>query len=232
MTLLNFILTLIPAHFQDLQWQLSITTQLIDQGIMPLIGIVFLVVAFWVEHISRPSELSRPPVPMGKSLIFGLASLMGLIFLLLVPLHFSNVRLVNEKAIANINRQAAQAQAQLPNKIADAVQKERGRIETLLNDPQQLRDAIKSGEVPQANVALLEQFRSNPKALEAFLKQETENLQAQLKKQLDSQKQAETQKLGETWKVGWRACTSGLLLAIGYSVVGWTGLRRLQKGDD
>ena len=109
--LLDFIVLLIPPNFGDPQWLLNATTQVVDRGIVPLVGIALLLAGFWVERSSGKAS-------QGGSLLTDLrfwtcliASILGLVFLVFTFLHINNVRITSREALAQVQREANQATA-------------------------------------------------------------------------------------------------------------------------
>jgi response regulator of citrate/malate metabolism len=151
-----------------------------------------------------------------------ISSVLGLIYLLLVPLHFSNVYAQSNQALEQINQKASQAETQLEAQTK--------QVDELIKNPQRLAEldkAIASGQVQgeqlarlQALKQQLDTFKKDPKALSSQVDT--------AKKQISTGKQdAENRAKTEALKLGLRTGLSSLFLAIGFIAVGWTGLRSL-----
>lgn len=222
-SLVNIIILPIPYNLLQRNWQLAFATQVADQGIYPLVGIAFLLAGYWVSNNEGAAPTQRKS--SGQDLRFWaflLSSLLGLIFLLLVPLHFSNILLQSNQELDQIKQQTTQAQTQLDS--------ETQQVNALLNDPQKLAEldkVIESGKVQGPQLAQaqalreqLQGFKKDPKAL----KQRIDAKKAEI-----TNKKQEAENLTKTnaLKSGLRTCLISLLLAIGYITVGWTGLRGL-----
>jgi hypothetical protein len=166
-----------------------------------------------------------------------LASLFGLLYLLLFPLHLNNTRLARAEALAEINQQATQAQTQLESQLGSPefqqqIQQKKTQLKDqfagLAQNPEALNQALANPNLPNEVRQILEQSKSNPKAVEEFLNQQADNLPTQLLGQIrdrkqELEKQAKTQSLKSSLRTG----ISSLLLAIGYITLGWTGLKGL-----
>lgn len=50
-TLLNYILLLFPLNLGDVEWRLRFTTQIVNQGIVPILGIALMFSAYGFEDI-------------------------------------------------------------------------------------------------------------------------------------------------------------------------------------
>ncbi len=220
-SLLDYILAIIPFNIDQREWQIAVTTQFVDRGIIPLVGIALVLLAYRVDSAASQA----PQKSLFQDLRFwllSLASLLGLIYLLLVPLHFYNVYAQSDQAFKEINQKASQAETQL--------QAQTQQVDALIKDPQRLSElekAIASGQVQgeqltrlQALRQQLDTFKKDPKALG----QQVDAAKKQISK---GKEEAENRAKTEALKLGLRTGLSSLFLAIGYIVVGWTGLRSL-----
>lgn len=226
--LIDFITLLFPPQFGDRAWQLSTTTQLVDRGIVPLVGISLLFTGYWID-----SSLGRTPrrVSLALDARFWtclLSCLLGLTFLLTAVLHPNNVRIQSREALAQVDKEATQATSQLQQRLNTDVAQRRSQITSLLNNEDQFKAAIASGNLDEAQRAQIEQFRNDPAALDEFLKAQAGEAQTQLQTRIGEQKQdAQRRVKSEALKATVRVTLSSLLLAIGYTYIGWQGLRRL-----
>lgn len=220
-SLLDYILAIIPFNIDQREWQIAVTTQFVDRGIIPLVGIALVVLAYRIDNAASQA----PQKSLFQDLRFwllSLSSLLGLIYLLLVPLHFYNVYAQSDEAFKQINQKASQAETQL--------QAQTQQVDALIKDPQRLSElekAIASGQVQgeqltrlQALRQQLDTFKKDPKALG----QQVDAAKKQISK---GKEEAENRAKTEALKLGLRTGLSSLFLAIGYIVVGWTGLRSL-----
>ena len=236
-SLLDYITLAIPFQPLNSQWQIAFTGQIVDRGIVPMVGLAFMLVAYWIENSVRGTVKNSG---FGIRLpVFILSLLLGFIFLILVPLHLNNLRLVSADAFAQLEQRSQEAE----NRISDQYE----QLSGISSDPQRLQllesriveldNAIGSGQFQGQNLnpqqlqrlqqtrQQLQNFRElaqNPEALEARLSE----LQTQLRDQkLERESRAKT----EAFKQGIRTGLSSLLLAIGYLVIGWFGLQGTGK---
>ena len=150
--------------------------------------------------------------------------------MLLALLHAINTTWISSRALKQIDQRATQAETQLETRTEQLKKPEvQAQVEQRLS---QLERAIESGQVPQAQLrqaqaqvgairARLQALKENPETLE---EQRDAELQQIRSSQEENKKQAET----NFWKSGIKTCLSSLLLGIGYTVIGWTGLRSLE----
>ena len=222
-SLLDFIILAIPFEPLKPEWQFGFTTQMVDRGIIPMVGIAFLLVGYWISsNMGMSSSEPRSVVTDLRFWALILAIVLGLIFLLLVPLHFKNVGVQSTQALEQISQRADQAEKELKTQT--------DQVSALVKDPkrfEELEKAISGGQVQgeqlqrlQAIRDQLQAIKQDPKALNTRIEQ----AQTQIRTgKLDAEKQARTAAL----KSGLRTGISSLLLAIGYSVIGAMGLRSL-----
>ena len=68
-----------------------------------MVGIAFMLVAYWIESNVRTVKSSGFGIRLP---IFILSLLLGFIFLILVPLHLNNLRLVSSDAFAQLEQKS------------------------------------------------------------------------------------------------------------------------------
>ncbi|MGA7934094.1 MAG: HpsJ family protein [Kovacikia sp.] len=216
--LIDLIVYLITADFQNSQWVLNLTTQLVDRGFIPLVGLAILFTGFWVESTSEPTAEGNS---RGLRLtVLWLASVLGLAFLLIAPWHFNTTRLAADEQIKKAEENAVKQQTQLDAQV----QQLKAQVDAQASAADQ---AIKAGQLEGEQLAQAKQIqklKSDPKALEAQIAPARD----QKKKEIQDQKQ---QVIDQTRKgalqTGLRICLNSLLLALGYAIIGWTGLRQM-----
>ncbi|MGB3295507.1 MAG: HpsJ family protein, partial [Phormidesmis sp.] len=157
-----------------------------------------------------------------------LACLLGLMFLLTTVLHPNNVRIQSREALSQVEAEAEQANAELEGRLNADLSQRRAQIDALLSNEAQLQAEIDRGNLDEAQRAQIERFRSDPEALNEFLNSQVGEAQNQLQTQIGEQKKIATERLrAEAVKATVRITLSSLLLAFGYTFIGWAGLRRL-----
>lgn len=224
--LIDFLVLVIPPNFVNAQWQLNATTQMVDRGIVPLVGIALLLAGFWIERSSgKPAQPSNLLVDLRFWACF-IASILGLIFLILTFTHINNVRITSREALAQVEREATQASSQLEQRIEGELSQQRSQLEQLFQDEQLLQQAIESGQLPEE----IRQFQDNPEGLNEFLTQQAGAARQQLETEIGTRREDAQQRVRqEAIKSAARTSISSFLMAIAYIVIGWTGLRRLMS---
>jgi hypothetical protein len=234
-SLLDYLTLAIPPELLDSQWQFNFTTQVVDRGIVPMVGIAFILVGYWIDA-SAGSRVKKSGFEL-RVPIFILSSFLGLIFLLLVPLHLNNLRQVSSSTLTQIEQRADQAESNIKAQY--------DQLNILANDPQRLQqldsqikeiDGILASGQLQGNALNNEQIQSleeRKKQLQNFreLAQNPEDLEgrlSQLQNQLrDERLEQENRAKANALKQGLRTGLNSLLLAIGYIALGWLGLKNM-----
>ncbi|PSB32596.1 hormogonium polysaccharide biosynthesis protein HpsJ [Chlorogloea sp. CCALA 695] len=244
--LLDFVILAFPAGERDALWQIGFATATVDRGITPIIGLAFLMVGYWFER-SNNNTLTQPPSWLSlKFWALLLSSLLGLLFLVMIPLHINNVNSESVRAVERINENSSQEEAKLQNEISQAqaqlgdpnvrtkLESDKNKFKTqvtaLLQNEQQFNQAINSDRTPENEKKLLRQFKANPNALEDFLAQQSDPVALGSKRlaQLQTQKQKLiNQAKQESLQSSIRMTVRSLLISIAYIFIGWMGLRSL-----
>lgn len=237
-SLIDYITLAIPFQPLDSQWQIAFTSQVVDRGIVPMVGIAFMMVGYWVE-----SSVSRATTSSGFSFklpVFILSLFMGLVFLILVPLYLNNLRLVSTDVLGQIEQEAGVQETRISEQYEqlNTISADPQRLQLLENRIQELDQAIGSGQLQgrSLNAEQLQRLQANRQQLQSVreLAQNPEELE--IKKQelqtqlLNQKKEREGRARIETIKRGVRTGLSSFLLAIGYLVMGWFGFQGTKSG--
>lgn len=233
-SLVDYATLLIPFDPTVPQWQVGFTNAIVDRGIIPMVGIVFLLIGYWIGNTVEPARGGSMFADL-RFWAFSLASVLGLLFLLLVPLHISNLSNLSADRLVEIDQQAST--------LEDQIIQQEERLTVLLGDQAQLDqqlaqldEVIESGtfqgqEVPPEQLAQAEQLRSQIIAVREnpdMVQQEIDQRKTELATQ---RTELENQAKTEAFKNGIRIGISSFLLAIGYIAIGWTGFKSLGTGS-
>ncbi|MEM9266324.1 MAG: HpsJ family protein [Cyanobacteria bacterium P01_F01_bin.13] len=226
--LVDFLVLLLPPDLLNRTWQISTTTQLVDRGIVPLVGIALLFTGFWIDSFVSGKRGRGNLMLDPRFWTCILACILGLIFAVLVPVHMNNVRLQSKDALNQVSTEASQATTQLEQRLTAEVTQQRDRISTLLSNPDQIDQLVASGEVTAEQADQIRQFEGNPESLNEFLSGQATELRTRLETEIGSRREEATKRVrSEATKASIRISLSSILLAIGYIVIGINGLRRL-----
>jgi hypothetical protein len=177
---LDFLFLLFPFQATDKLWQINLSRTLVERGIGPMLGLGAILTAYWFDRVdegSRPSSLSL------KLPIFILSSVLGLIFLLIFPLHLSNVNEVKNQALTRINQETEQLESQINTQLTQEQTEIKNQLAQVQN--QLGNDQIKAA-VEKQRPALKQQLAAQ---LDELIKDEKKYNQALNNKELpDAQK--------------------------------------------
>jgi hypothetical protein len=238
----DFFILLLPFQPTDRVWQINLATAVVDRGIVPLVGLGLLFAAYWIDSADAGGDR-----PQGIDLRFPaviLSSILGLMFLLIFPLHLNNVNQAKTQTLNRITQEADQAENQLNTRLSQLqaqlnteqgkAQLEQLRNQTkaqfseILKDDQRYKQALESPQIPPNIKDLLRKAKTDPQALNKAIEQQTDikTLQSQQLSQVRQRRdEAQQQARDNAWKSGLRIGISSLLLSIGYIIIGWTGLK-------
>jgi hypothetical protein len=212
------VLLVIAPQFENLQWQLNFVNQVVDRGIIPLIGFALLYAGYWIETIAvgasgasgaPGSQAEKSPWQDWRFWAFVFASLLGLLFLIAIPFHLNVTEQLANQAIDQVNQQAAQAEVR--------IEQEQRQLKAIVNSGQ-LDQLLKSNQVPEQQKVVLRQAQQDPQALDRQA--------AQLRDQVrNGQTQALNQSRNEALLSRIRVASRALLLMVGFAMIGWNGLR-------
>jgi hypothetical protein len=227
--LLDMFILPLPYQFLERSWQISLVTAWVERGVVPLVGIVLFLVGFAVEGGLGHEKKAVWRDPRFWACV--LASVLGLLYILMFPFHLNNVRLANQSAVEQVNQQATQAETELNEQLNQEIESRRQQINQLLTaSDSQISQLVEAGQLTQEQANLVKEFKANPSSVEPFLKKQEGELRSQVQTEIGVRKQkAQAARKTEDLKSGLRIGLSSLLLAIGFITVGWTGLRNLRQ---
>ncbi|WP_309738441.1 HpsJ family protein [Chamaesiphon sp. OTE_20_metabat_361] len=199
------------------RWWLYATSQLVDRGLLPLVGIAFVVAGDWIEIVSTEDGGDRGS--MRRIATFSLASLLGLIFVLIIPFQLITTNDFKSQDLKKIGEEVTQIQQGIKGNLQqiDALSKDKVK-EQITTIDREIASGQAQGE-RLANLQLNKLLLTDPKK---FAQKSEQNLQIQRQKR-------ENQVSNRMIQTGVRTSLASVLLAVAYITIGWTGLRRVLK---
>lgn len=217
--LLDVVVLLATARFQDSQWLLTFTTQLVERGFIAMVGLALLFTGFWIQATGDASDGATHPGRGLRLAALILSSILGLLFLILIPSNISSTQSVADNQVRQISQEAENAQKQIDAQVQQQLGMQMAMVDQALKSGQ-----LSGEQETQARQQLeqLNKLKSDPKALEA-------KVGPQRKQELDrinKRKQELTEQTRQNaLRSGMRTGLNSLLLAIGFALIGWVGLR-------
>jgi hypothetical protein len=236
--LLDFLTLIFPLQMADPQWQLTVVTGLVDRGIVPMVGMGLISIGYLVDTMAKTAGNA----PKGgfdlRMPVYILAIALGLLFLLLIPIHLTNVNQIKTADLARLETQIGQGQEQVEATLR--------QFDALSKNPEALDQQIKEGEkllaagqmngnpLNQEQLATIERQVNELKGLQemskdpAALKAKMEEIKTNLETKVNEERQkAVSQASNQALKQGLRVGLSSLMLAIGFAAFGALGLRNI-----
>ncbi|MBD2021463.1 hypothetical protein H6F43_14885 [Leptolyngbya sp. FACHB-36] len=215
--LLDIAVLLSAAKFQDSQWMLTFTTQLVDRGFVPLIGFALLFTGIWVDSATSEQEGSSQGLKLAALL---LASLLGAMFLAFIPLNIGAANSASAAEVKRVADEASRAEKDLDAQVQQQLDQQLGFIDQAIKSGQVQGDQLAQAQQQQER---LRKLKSDPKALEAQIGPQRNQKLTEIR---NRRQEVESQIRSNSTRVGMRISLGSLLLASAYALIGWTGLRR------
>lgn len=204
------------------RWWLYATSQLVDRGLLPLVGIAFMVTGDWIKIVSTEDGGDRGNV--WRIGTFVLASLLGLIFVLIIPFQLNATNDFKTQELGKISKEVTQIEAGIKNNLKQINAQSKDKLKEQITA---IDKELKGGQIPPERLTNLQITKSKLELLindpKKFAAESEQNLQ-QLQKQKEK---VETQANERMLKTGVRTSLASFLLAIAYITIGWTGLKRV-----
>ncbi len=204
------------------RWWLYATSQLVDRGLLPLVGIAFMVTGDWIKIVSTEDGGDRGNI--WRIGTFVLASLLGLIFVLIIPFQLNATNEFKTQELGKISKEVTQIESGIKNNLKQINAQSKDKLKEQITA---IDKELKGGQIPPERLTNLQITKSKLELLlndpKKFAAESEQNLQ-----QLQKQKQkVETQASERMLKTGVRTSLASFLLAIAYITIGWTGLKRV-----
>ena len=204
------------------RWWLYATSQLVDRGLLPLVGIAFMVTGDWIKIVSTEDGGDRGNI--WRIGTFVLASLLGLIFVLIIPFQLNATNEFKTQELGKISKEVTQIESGIKNNLKQINAQSKDKLKEQITA---IDKELKGGQIPperltnlQITKSKLELLLNDPKKFAAESEQNIQQLQKQKQK-------VETQASERMLKTGVRTSLASFLLAIAYITIGWTGLKRV-----
>jgi ABC-type multidrug transport system fused ATPase/permease subunit len=230
-SLLDYLFLLTGLDFKDKQALGTGITQLVDRGVIPMIGVALALTAYWLERLAdMPARNSK----LFRFVALAVAALLGVGFLLMAPVHLNNTSQVAQQAREQIEKQAKDAEGQ----VEQQVQQRQAELTNLVKDTKQfdeqlkqMSEAIANNQVPEAQLPQLKQLekdlkeiKANPAALQNKAKESRDQLLNRIR---DEKQKAEKQVNSQAWKASAKTGLNSLILSVGYLIISWVGLSEM-----
>lgn len=226
---LDFITLLLDPTPSSVDWRLNTLTQLVDRGVVPLLGFSLILLGGWLRIVTEGTSRKRSVGALTIA-VFISCGLLGVIYLGIAPFHFRDCGIASNNAVTQLTRQVEQAEQQLDARLNQEIT----AISGLVSNESQIQQLKKSGgnltEAQQQQVnqllAQVEEFKKDPTALEARAEQSREQFLSRIRLQKEELQAEIEQNFG---KSSIRIPLSSLLLSIGYLFIAINGVQAMNQ---
>lgn len=236
--LLDFLTLIFPLQMADPQWQLTVVTGIVDRGVVPMLGMGLISIGYLVDTMQKSNDTSPKTGFDLRIPVYILAIALGLVFLLLIPVHLTNVNQIKSAELAQLESQIGQGQQQVEGALRqfDALSQNPEALEQQIQEGEQLLAArqVNGNPLNQEQLTTIErqvnelkglrEISKDPAALRAKMDEIKTNLETQVAEQ---RKKVEGQASNQALKQGLRVGLSSLMLSIGFAAFGALGLRNI-----
>jgi hypothetical protein len=219
--LIDLIFAAVPPDFLNPDWLSNLLAQWVGQGIGPMMGLAVLFLGIWLGA----QQGDRLPLRLLNTSLM-VCGLLGVLFLLLVPLHFNSSRLASAAATRTLNQEALAAEQDLKQQLSQR----RELARALLADPArqaELKRQLEQDDLSESQRAQLQTVKAAVDRLQADPKRLDQDIEAAFQEgmsQIQAQQQAaQNQFTGEMRELRLRVSLTSLLLSAGYLSIAWTG---------
>lgn len=210
----DFGIRLFAAEFENLSWQQGFLNELMDRGVTPLLGLSFMFVGSLFRYSAEGSSTNDNLIKDGRFWIFVVASLFGLLYLILIPLHFNATGNILKDTVAQFEQEA--------NRAVQGIEAQKAQLKSIANSGE-IDKLIADGQLPQEQKDLLSQVKADPSVVDQRGQEELDKINAQKETAIDKAND-------EAMLARLRSELRSLLLAFAYAALGWTGLRNVLRG--
>ncbi|MGI0489544.1 HpsJ family protein [Pantanalinema rosaneae CENA516] len=226
-SLIDYIILLSTANFGDSQWVVSFTTQMVDRGFIPLVGLALLFLGQFLDSRGEAADsLSQTSQGLRIAALL-IATVLGVSFLMIAPWGWSATGQAADAQVKQAEGRLAEIKEQLSQQVQPQLEAQISALQEATKTGQFQGRSLSDAELAQAKQQLteLQKLKTDPKALEAKL---APQLERELKPRREELEQAKTQAQWNARRAAARTALNSVLLAIGYTLVGWTGLRQVR----
>lgn len=226
---LDFITLLLDPTPSSVDWRLSTLTQLVDRGVVPLLGFSLILLGGWLRVVTEGASRKRS-IGALTIVVFISCGVLGLVYLGIAPFHFRDSGIASNNAVTQLNRQVEQAEQQLDARLNQEITAISGLVgnDSQIQQLQNPRGNLTEAQQKQVNelLAQVEEFKKDPTALEERAKQSREQFLSRIRLQKE---ELEAQIEQNFWKSAIRIPLSSLLLSIGYLFIAINGLQAMNQ---
>lgn len=221
-TVLNYLMLFVPPKLTESGWWFSVTTQLIEQGIIPLLGLGVFFAGIAIELLSGTTDQNNTWIAKTETLAYRLSLLFGILFVIMTPIHGLATIVNNQASIQTLEERLAQQNDQVKFQL----DRQRELYTALLDGDATIEDLVGDEPLSDAQMEVLDKIKSDPDALDRQLEAAQVAIRESVQKRATEAR--EQAKFG-VWKSILRLGLTSWMLAGCYLNVAWMGLKDGKK---
>ncbi len=221
-TVLNYVMLLVPPKLTESGWWFNVTTQLIEQGIVPLLGLGVFFTGIAIELLSGTTDQENTWIAKTETLAYRLSLLFGILFVIMAPIHGLATIANNQASVQALEERLAQQNDQVKFQL----DRQRELYTAVLDGEATIEDLVGDEPLSDPQMEVLDKIKSDPDALDRQLEAAQVAIRESIQKRaIEAREQA---KLG-VWKSILRLGLTSWMLAGCYLNVAWIGLKDDKK---
>jgi hypothetical protein len=243
-SLVEYILLFFPpavsdAKLLDQYWKIDFWNQLVNSGVVPLVGMLLIFAGYWMNTTLNLQQ-NRAAWKDLRLWVSLLATILGIAYLVTIPLYLTNVNLVKEDSLKNIDAKAVVEKERVKKQL-DQINAQLAQYQKVAQDKPRLEQEIaritqqiNSGQFQGAQLeqlnntrANLESLKNNSQVLEQTTKQAKEAGEKEQARIDTEQKKAKSITANNAILSATKTDLKSLVLAIAHTLIGWFGLRNV-----
>jgi hypothetical protein len=232
--LTDYVILLSPMKWSDSDWFANFLSQFVDRGTTPLIGIAMVYVSSFLDSGSLRAE-GRSPFGTGRFFVMLLSGILGLLFLVTVPLQYVKTGESVQRVTEQFNKQEKAVEDQVQQRLTDLREqvKDKGKLDLELKQVDQIIATGQANGQPvnpnqmefiKKSQKDLQKLKEDPKHLEVMAKEASA---PELQKIREAKQKAEEQVRPQANRAIIKTGLSSLLLSIAFSLISWLGLAEM-----
>jgi hypothetical protein len=248
-SLVEYVLIFFPPAVSDSKlldqyWKIDFWNQLVNSGVVPLVGMLLIFAGYWM-NVTLNITSNKPIWRDLRLWISLLATILGIAYLVTIPVYLSNVNLVKEDTLKSIDEKAIVEKEQV-NKQLEQFNTQLAQYQKVAQDKPRLEQEItritqqiNSGQFQGAQLeqlnnarANLESLKNNSQVLEQATKQAKERAEKEKGRIEEEQKKAKSITGNNAILSVTKTDLKSLCLAIAHTIIGWFGIRNVLTRSD
>jgi hypothetical protein len=217
-TIVDIAFSLLPYQLGDSKWWFSASAELVNRGLLPLVGIVFWLIADWIEAVAKEANGLGGRFTKAVTL---LSILLGVLFFFIVPFQVWTSNTDRDKTLALSREEGTAMEAKIDKRVKE-ITGDKAKLQQIQQQIAEIDKIIKSGQVQGDELDKLKKSKNELEKLSGDPSKIKESAMVELRQR---QKDLEGAATANMWKTGIRAGLASLLLSAGYSFIGLTGMR-------